>query len=96
MEKLRRRYIILELKDQDEKFLHEKWRTLLEKRPELKHPFLKLIPIHSRLVLLRCSHKQVGEFKQLLASWGRVKVLGVSGTIKGAKRKFSKERDIRA
>ncbi|TDA33275.1 MAG: hypothetical protein DSO03_00650 [Hadesarchaea archaeon] len=92
MERVRRRYIVLELKDQGEKSWHEEWRILLEKNPSLKHPLLKLIPLHPRLVLLRCGHKQVEGLKRLLASWEGVEVLGVSGTMKGAKRKFLRDK----
>lgn len=67
---------------------HAEWSALLEKRPELKHPLLKVIPIHSQLVFLRCGHRRVEEFKRLLASLEGVRVLGVSGTMRGAKRKF--------
>ena len=50
---------------------------------------LKLIPLSPRLVLLRCGHLQVGELKGKLGPLeleGKLKVVGVSGTIKGAKR----------
>jgi len=63
---------------------------------EFNLPLLKLVfyDASSQLGLLRCGHKQVDEVKAIIArrEVGNKKVsfevLGVSGTIKSAKRKF--------
>ena len=53
---------------------------------------LRLIEVKSvrGFVLIRCSHLQLQALKERLASLG-IKVVGVSGTIKAAARKFVKK-----
>jgi RNase P/RNase MRP subunit POP5 len=66
-------------------------------RPKAEQPMLKLVLYdeNSRLGLLRCGHKQVDEIKASMSSAEEnhakmisFRVLGVSGTIRAAKRKF--------
>jgi RNase P/RNase MRP subunit POP5 len=66
-------------------------------RRKAEQSMLKLVLYdeNSRLGLLRCGHKQVDEIKASMSSAGEnhakmisFRVLGVSGTIRAAKRKF--------
>ena len=66
-------------------------------RPKMEQSMLKLVLYdeNSRLGLLRCGHKQVDEIRAAMSSAGEnhakmmsFRVLGVSGTIRAAKRKF--------
>lgn len=84
----RRRYIAFESVGETE--IHEVLRTvssLRASRPRTEQPNLKLVLYNesSRRGLIRCGHKQVEEIK---ASMPFFRVLGVSGTIRAAKRKF--------
>jgi hypothetical protein len=79
--KLRRRYLILELGGGGKE-------NLLERLGPHRSA-LKLIPLGPRLLLLRCSHLQVEELRRSLES-GEGRVLGVSGTIRGARRILEK------
>jgi hypothetical protein len=79
VKRLRRRYLILELGEGEREGLPERLGSL-PYRSELK-----LIPLGPRLLLLRCNHLQVGEVRSSLEAGGG-RILGVSGTIRGAKR----------
>lgn len=84
----RRRYIAFE--SVDETKIQDVLRTvgsLRASRPKLEQPNLKLVLYNenSRRGLIRCGHTQVEEIK---ASMPFFRVLGVSGTIRAAKRKF--------
>lgn len=66
-------------------------------RPKTEQSMLKLVLYDtcSRRGLLRCGHKQVDEIKVSMSEAGEVstkmvsfRILGVSGTIRAAKRKF--------
>ncbi len=50
-----------------------------------------LYDIGSRRGLLLCNHRQVDKVKEVMSGAEWIKVLGVSGTIKCAKRKFLSE-----
>lgn len=81
--KLRRRYLILELGEGGKE-------NLLERLGPHRSA-LKLIPLGPRLLLLRCSHLQVEELRRSLESGeGEGRVLGVSGTVRGARRILEK------
>lgn len=80
---MRRRYLILELGGG---VTEESLKTLLGE---------KLLPLRPGLALLRCSHLQVEEFKRMLSLEG-VRVLGVSGTMKGARRLLARKGHERA
>lgn len=65
--------------------------------PTFDRRMLKLVfyDVSSRRGLLRCGHKQVGELKATMANIKKIGgreasfvILGVSGTIRAAKRKF--------
>ncbi len=65
--------------------------------PAFDRRMLKLVfhDVSSRRGLLRCGHRQVDEFKAAMASITKIGggeasfvILGVSGTIRAAKRKF--------
>lgn len=99
--KLRRRYIAFEITDAKMsrnnviKALNHSFRRIPDS--ELNRALLKLVFYNasSRRGLLRCSHKQVSEVKAVITGTEKIsnkkihfKVLGVSGTIKAAKRKF--------
>ena len=66
-------------------------------KPEVDKTMLKLVlyDMNSRRGLLRCNHRQVNEVKAAMLSIKEIggekaslKILGVSGTMKAAKRKF--------
>lgn len=66
-------------------------------KPKVEQSMVKLVLYdeRSRRGLLRCGHKQVDEIKASMSGAGEIgaemisfKVLGVSGTIRAAKRKF--------
>jgi RNase P/RNase MRP subunit POP5 len=82
--KLRRRYLILEFRGGRGK------EALLERLgSSLDRSSLKLIPLGPHLMLVRCSHLQVEELKKSLDSTRKeeeMRILGVSGTVKGARR----------
>ena len=94
----RRRYIAFE--STREASVSDVLRTinfLRASRPKAEQSMLKLILYdeNSRRGLLRCGHKQVDEIKASVLSAGEnhakmisFRVLGVSGTIRAAKRKF--------
>ncbi|MEM2866135.1 MAG: hypothetical protein QW098_03230 [Candidatus Hadarchaeales archaeon] len=81
-ERVRKRYLILELGG---KASGNSLQTLLEGEPSLDRTHLKLLPLSSDLALLRCGHLQVEKLRALLSLRG-IRVLGVSGTMKGARR----------
>jgi RNase P/RNase MRP subunit POP5 len=87
--RLRRRYLILEFRGGRGK------ETLLERLgSSLDRPSLKLIPLGPHLMLVRCSHLQVEELKkslELIRREEEVRILGVSGTVKGARRVLEKQ-----
>ena len=98
--KLRRRYIAFETTDAKMsrndviKALNRSFRRLPDS--EFNLALLKLVfyDANSRRGLLRCGHKQVSEVKAVITGTEKIgnkipfKVLGVSGTIRAAKRKF--------
>jgi len=99
--KPRRRYIAFEITDakmsrnEAIKALNLSFRRLPDS--ELNRSLLKLVfyDASSRRGLLRCGHKQVSEVKAVITGTEKIgnkkinfKVLGVSGTIRAAKRKF--------
>lgn len=81
MRKLRRRYLILELEEGGKREDPLEGLGSLPYRSELK-----LIPLGPCLFLLRCNHLQVEEVKRSLEARNGRRILGVSGTIRGAKR----------
>lgn len=99
--KPRRRYVAFEITDAKMsrndviKALNHSFRRLPDS--ELNRSLLNLVfyDASSRRGLLRCGHKQVSEVKSVITGTGKIgnrkihfKVLGVSGTIRAAKRKF--------
>lgn len=56
--------------------------------PSFDLSLLKLIPLGPHLGALRCGHLQVEGIRRLLSERDNIRVLGVSGTLKGARRKF--------
>ncbi|TEU14871.1 MAG: hypothetical protein E3I12_01160 [Hadesarchaea archaeon] len=71
--------------------------SLLTHNPAFDRRMLKLVfhDVSSRQGLLRCEYRQVGELKAAMASTKKIGgreaslvILGVSGTLKAAKRKF--------
>jgi RNase P/RNase MRP subunit POP5 len=94
----RRRYIAFELiKKASAPDVLQTINFLRASRPEMEQSMLKLVLYDEnlRLGLLRCGHKQVDEIKASMSSAGEnhakivcFRVLGVSGTIRAAKRKF--------
>lgn len=97
----RRRYIVFEIsgarmgRNDAIKALKSSFRLLLNS--ELNRGLFKLVfyDARSQRGLLRCGHKQVNEVKTVLTGKEKIcnkrvsfRVLGVSGTIKAAKRKF--------
>jgi len=71
--------------------------TLYTYNPAFDRGMLKLVfhDVSSRRGLLRCGHRQVGELRVTMASIKKIGgrkaslvILGVSGTLRAAKRKF--------
>ncbi len=95
----RRRYVAFELTDEASK-RDISWtinHVLHARKLEVDKTMLKLVlyDTDSRRGLLRCGHKQVNEVKAAMLSVKKIGgkeasfvILGVSGTIKAAKRKF--------
>ncbi len=100
--KFRRRYIAFELKRKVERkpLLEELRGFLASTHPNFDQSTLKLIHASdgSNRGLIRCGHLQVGVLKDSLQrAWRKhgVKILGVSGTIKKAKKKFCRTSEAR-
>ena len=95
----KRRYIAFELMGGASK-MDISWtinQVLYAIKPEFDKTILKLVlyDMNSRRGLLRCNHRQVNEIKAAMLSIKEIDgkeasfvILGVSGTIKAAKRKF--------
>ena len=84
----RRRYIAFEsMRKASERDVLQAINFLRASIPKTEQSVLKLVLYdeNSRLGLLRCGHKQVDEISALMPFF---RVLGVSGTIRAAKRKF--------
>lgn len=99
--KPRRRYIAFEV--DGEVGRAELWKAIdreLRKSPTLDRTLLELASYEtgSRWGLMRCGHRQVGELMPLIPEveiGGRkisLKILGVSGTMKAARKKFSSQK----
>jgi len=96
----RRRYIAFELIGSEAgkgDIMRTISHSLLTRDPAFDRRVLKLIfyDVSSRRGLLRCGHKQVGELKTAMTNIKKIGskkaslvILGVSGTLKAAKRKF--------
>jgi len=94
----RRRYIAFEsVREASVQDVLQTINFLRASSPKMEQSMLKLVLYdeNSRLGLLRCAHKQVDEIKASMSSAGEnhakmisFRVLGVSGTIRAAKRKF--------
>lgn len=96
----RRRYIAFELIGSEAgkgDIIRAISHSLLTHDPAFDRGVLKLVfhDVGSRRGLLRCGHKQVGELKAAMANIKKIGskkaslvILGVSGTLKAAKRKF--------
>ncbi len=96
----RRRYVAFELTDGKAgkgDIMRAVGHSLQTRDPAFDRRMLKLVfhDVSSRRGLLRCGHKQVGELKAALTSIKKIGgkeasfvILGVSGTIRAAKRKF--------
>lgn len=92
----KRRYIAFEV--EGEAGGNEIWEAidgeLRVRVPTIDRTLLKLILYDKDMKrgLLRCAHKQVGELKGVISDIEkcgiRLKILGVSGTIRGATKKF--------
>ena len=96
----RRRYIAFELIGSEagkDDIMRVICHSLYTHNPAFDRRMLKLVfhDIDSRRGLLRCGHRQVGELKAAMANVKKIGggktsllILGVSGTIRAAKRKF--------
>ncbi len=82
MKRTRRRYLILEPGGE---ISREHLQVLLAEEPNLGPEEPKFLPLGPNLVLLRCEHTRVEGIKRFLSLKG-VRIVGVSGTIKGAGR----------
>lgn len=96
----RRRYIAFELIGSEAgkgDIMRTICHSLYTRNPAFDRGMLKLVfhDVGSRRGLLRCGHRQVGELKAAMANIKKIGgrkaslvILGVSGTLKAAKRKF--------
>lgn len=96
----RRRYIAFELIGSEagrSDIMRAISHSLLTQNPAFDRRVLKLFfyDVSSRQGLLRCGHRQVGELKAAMANIKKISgrkasflILGVSGTLRAAKRKF--------
>jgi RNase P/RNase MRP subunit POP5 len=88
--RFRRRYIAFETSRGMGRAAVKREITTLTRGIDVPGPKLKLIYYNSPISrgLMRCGHRQVGKIREKIEENGRMKTLGVSGTLRAAKRKF--------
>lgn len=88
--KFRRRYIAFEISGGAGKKAAERKIAVLSRKAGATSPKLRLVYYDASVSrgLVRCGHRQVGEIGEKIEEDGEIRVLGVSGTMRAAKRKF--------
>lgn len=88
--KFRRRYIAFETSGGMVQKIVEKEVVALARGIGAPGPILKLVYYDDATSqgLMRCGHRQVGEIREKIEVNEKMRTLGVSGTLRAAKRKF--------
>ncbi len=88
--RFRRRYIAFETSRRMGREAVKREIATLAQGIDVSGPRLKLIYYSSPTSrgLMRCGHRQVGKIREKIEENGRMRTLGVSGTLRAAERKF--------